>query len=333
MSEKIIFSSLLIVTINYSVASECGRSQARTTKHYEVSMRYVEYDELKSSDLPPRKNFNLNESDSNQDLQYQNLNNDTIITIRMESRDDDGYAQHKSDVQILDDTGFYTAHFLIQGLMKKANENGTIDSKEHRQEIKLIREHLEKFKELVADVKKFTVFSYETTAEDIEDSIGDEYWEGDGVLDILNKDPVNAYELLQHWTLLMNDVASAKDIRVQAYKWDERSRHWNTIAIHSIWKVIDIRDLMSKAMLKSPRSFGGTYLGLAEVTGKVATQELRKHSHYPYGYYAHVDEAENNDPLDVLLYPMHCNTVHSRILGQSRSFLRRTKAAISRGVR
>ncbi|MDE0151222.1 MAG: hypothetical protein OXK80_01830 [Bdellovibrionales bacterium] len=296
-------------------------------------MRYVEYDELNSSDLPPRKKFNLNESDSNQDLEYQDSNNDTIITIKMESRDDHGYAQHTSDVQILDDTGFYTAHFLIQDLMKKANENGIIDSRENKQEIKLIKEQLEKFKELVEEVKQFTVFSYETTAEDVEDSIGDEYWEGDGVLDILNKDPINAYELLQHWTVLMNDVASAKDIRVQAYKLDEHSGNWDTVAIPSIWRVIDGRDLMSKAMLKLPRSFGGTHLGVVKVAGTAATQELKKHLHYPYGYHAHVGEAEKNDPLDVLLYPMYCNTVHSRILGQPRSFLRRTKEAISRGVR
>ncbi len=135
--EKIILASLLILMINHTIASDsyCGKPK---DTNYEVSMRYVDYDELKSDDLsppPPREGFNLNEKDSeDQALKYQDGNTDIIITINKTSTGNDWYSGLEIEkVEILDDTGLYTAHFLVQDLIKKANKDTReINTEDHR---------------------------------------------------------------------------------------------------------------------------------------------------------------------------------------------------------
>ena len=319
MNKKIILISLLTLMMAHTAVNslECSNSE---DVNYEVSMRYVDYNELDSADLPPRQRFNLNaENEEDQALEYQNGTTDTIITIRRSSKiarikdymDLDGTNVQKvqEEVKLLDDTGFYTAHFLMQDLMEKANENGEIDPEEHKQQIKRISEQLEKFKELVEEIAKFDIVEFGTTAADVEDSIGNEWFEGDGVLDVLDKKPINVNELATHWKVLMNNVSSARDMRVQVYALDEYSGHWNTIDTPSAWREIQATHLLPMYTVKASQD--------APVVGKYSAGAKVMESTWTGGYFA--SRAATNQPLDVLLYPGHCTTVNPRIMGQPRS--------------
>ena len=319
--EKIILPGLSIFMINPTIASasQCGKNNNENT-YYEVSMRYVDYHELNSDDLPPREKFNLNKKNpEDQALEYQYGNTDTIITIerKFDALNSEGYLEeHTEKSEILDDTGLYTAHFLVQDLMAKANENREINPEEHEYQIDRIKEQLYKLKNLVNEVA--TLGKIGIDAENVEDSIGDELGEGDGVLDILDKNPINTIELAKHWTVLMNNISSAEDINIQAYKLDEYSGHWDPLQVpERAWEQITPDNILS---IYSVRSAHTNIVGSYTSAANLAIQEL-KQSWQKNEYYVH-DHAKN-EPLDVLIYPNHCTTVNPRISGQPRGFLGR----------
>ncbi len=165
--------------------------------------------------------------------------------------------------------------------------------------------------------------------------------EGDGVLDVLDENPINVDELSTHWATLMNNVSLAKDIRIQAYKKmeriitidedskiddtddDEDSRYyWDTVGVPSAWRKISHENLIPITLTKAQED--------ASIPGQTKAQSISEHYgdilKKAYGtttYYA--SQYTKGHPLDVLLVPSHCTTVNSRTMGQPRSWWGRGK--------
>ena len=325
MNKNTILTILLILMMNHSAVNskECSGSE---NINYEVSMKYIGYDTLASADLPPARKFNLNESDpEDQKLKYKDENTDTIITIKrnstIKSEITFSFFEQKEEVQLLDDTGFFTAHFLVQNLMKQANENGEINPDAYTAQIKQIEEQLEKFKEIV-----------EEFSDVIENDIGDELWEGDGVLDVLKENPINVSKLAIYWKKLIRDTYDAADrdgIQVQAYVLEpaysegEKSS-WRPIDIPYAWQTVSRQELTKIQNINIAQN--GFDNGIADLTGAQHMRNMYERiDHSPAWnsdkeafYYASANPEEKM-LIEVLPASSRCIAFHSSITGQPRS--------------
>ena len=274
---KALFFTALLTTINYTTQTAAQQQCIpQEIERYEVSMRYVDYDEVDSADLPPREGFNLNEKDQeDQALEYRDKNDDIIITIKRnfieESTDIYPYVrQPEEEVQILDDTGLYASHFLLQDLIRQATENEEpeIDPNDdkYKKQIAKLTQQLKKLKILVNKVaSKVPRLDAGKDAEDIEDNIGDEWWEDeDGVLDILAQNPVDIIKLSRIWATLLQNTSNAKDIGIQAF---QRTKHppddiqeskpyssWKVLGLPGQWKYTTHNRLVPATLINASQN-------------------------------------------------------------------------------
>ena len=281
MKNKTIILSAILITISFiarSAAEQCTQEQ----NIYKVSMKYVDYDDLTNSRLPLRERFNKNEEDvEDQALEYQNNNDDIIITVNRTSYDKTGWTLEDETIQILDDTGLYTSHFLIQGLMKQALENGETEidpnDEKYKKQVTIIKKQLKKLKALVNTVATYSfddLFESGKDAEDVEDNIGNEWGEGDGVLDILDNTSVHIAQLSMMWTTLLQNISKASDIHLQAYQHTKQATNdiqeselystWSTLSVPEVWKYTSPESLVPRFLINASNRQMGTGLGIIQ---------------------------------------------------------------------
>ena len=319
---KALFVTALLTTINYTAQTTAEQCSLQDTDRYTVDMSYVEYDTLTGDELPPREGFNKNEKD--QALEYRDENDDIIITIKRDFMEETTHTdlniRYTQKVQILDDTGLYASHFLLQDLLRQASENGETEidpnDEKYKRQIARITQQLKKLKKLVNEVATIGDI-VETDAEDVEDNIGNEWGEGDGVLDVLDQNPVNITELSRMWAALLQNTSDAKDMNIQAYvrTVDSDRSHtssfspWEVLELPEQWQDISPENLVPITLINANYNKVGTGLGILRSAGITATREMNRSYFASGGYDVGPLKALTIDGFQKQL-PFHTRTIN-----------------------
>ena len=352
---KALFFTAFLTTINYTTQTTAEQCIPQDIERYEVDMSYVGYDTLTGAELPPREGFNKNERHhEDQALEYRDENDDIIITIKQnvteETTNTGQYISRQiGEVQILDDTGLYASHFLLQDLIRQATENGEteIDPKDdkYKNQIARLTQQLKKLKKLVNEVATIGDM-FEVDAEDIEDNIGDEWLEGDGVLDVLDQNPVNIIKLSKIWATLLQNTSDAKDINIQAYVRTVNSDKpydrlhssvksyspWEVLELPGKWQYISTENLVPTTLINASNNKAGLGIGVLSSASTATVREINRidqelaNSYFASGYDA---DAGPLKALTIDASRSSCHStqehliVNSRIMNRPRNVLGR----------
>ena len=340
MKNKTIILTVLSTIIIYTAesAEQCAPEQ----NIYEVSMKYVDYDDLANSRLPLREKFNLNEEDlEDQALKYQDNNDNIIITINKTFYKERWSLLSEDEIiQILDDTGLYTSHFLIQGLIEQALEYGEIkfdpNDAKYKKQVTIIKKQLKKLKAVVNKVatRNFDdLFEIsKTDAEDVEDNIGNEWLEDPGVLDILDNTPVHIAQLSVMWTILIQNINKASDIQLQAFQRTKQATDdiqeseystWNTLSVPEEWKHTSPESLVPIFFINVSHNHRRIGLGFIPEQSTILEEAFARLNHQRGGKNNNHYSDPTTGPLKALVLDEskeHCSylNINPHIIGQPR---------------
>ena len=339
MKHKTIILTVLSTIISYTAESAEQCTIERNI--YEVSMKYVDDDDLANSRLPLREKFNLNEEDpEDQALKYQDKNDDIIITINKKFyKERWSLLSEDKIIQILDDTGLYTSHFLIQGLIELALEYGEIkfdpNDDKYKKQVTIIKKQLKKLKAVINKVatRNFDDLfeNGKKDAEDVEDNIGNEWLEEAGVLDILDNTPVHIAQLSVMWTILMQNISKASDIQLQAFQRTKQATDdiqeselystWNTLSVPKEWKYTSPESLVPIFFINVSHSHRRIGLGFTQEQSTILEEAYATLNHQRGGNNNY--NVPTTGPLKALVLDKskeHCSylNINPHIIGQPR---------------